>query len=626
MSTSNSTKKLVVRGYLNGKSFDQLAKENAISKGNVFNIIKDWKSRIEAPDIDEIREFSVLLRKSEITIRQCAQSFRFIQILSNFGITDEVDSSYDPDFEIGSETILNDTIRKSINNTQNEAGGIEFAHNNYTSKENFYYFLGELYNNCKRFRIKPSFIIKWLQDLFEVNSILIEKSDQLRDYDSNNAVVNKPIEFARFDTDKKGFDSERNDDYLVTNELQIPFISQINGYIEQERIELKKLASRKKKLLEEINSHEEQKSVVMSNIMKLKNKETFALTYLSWFNTLKIALSNNYHIRIEEEFKNFAKIINDFRFYNYDVLQIISDYKQIESLRDEIKIIKSSIDSSFLLKEQLARDMESLEERRGYVSQSLIAYEELTKLGWGLKELKKLWNITMEISVANNINTVNAMRKFLHDVESQYDNKLGFETKINELEQKKKKLEEEVPKYKGYLLSQYAVATTLQYLYLHGVTNNDIIEMNSIVSSFIEGSIIFDPNFQNQKKININHKGNETIKRTYYWKALINELRRMGSINFEVNKQRSYRDKLKVETDQLNSQFKMINELTITSLRLLNSLSIQFSYLIESLRQIKINMDKGVALHLFHILVYTANSKPDSKDSIEDDNVANKKK
>jgi hypothetical protein len=211
-------------------------------------------------------------------------------------------------------------------------------------------------------------------------------------------------------------------------------------------------------------------------------------------------------------------------------------------------------------------------------------------------------------------------------VESQYDNKLGFETKINELELKKKKLEKEVPKYKGHLLSQYAAATTLQYLYLHGVTNNDIIEMNSIVSSFIEGSIIFDPNFQNQNKINTNHKGNETIKRTYYWKALIYELRRIGSINFEVSKQRSYRDKLKVEIDQLNSQFKMTNELTITSLRLLNSLSIQFSYLIESLRQAKINMDKGVALHLFHILVYTANSNPDSKDSNEDDNVVNKKK
>jgi len=337
-------------------------------------------------------------------------------------------------------------------------------------------------------------------------------------------------------------------------------------------------------------------------------------------------LSDNYNIRIEEEFKNFAKIINDFRFYNYDALKIIKDDKQIESLRDEIKIIKSIIDSNFLQKEQLARDIKSLEERKGFVSQSLKAYEELSNLGLGLKELKKLWNITMEISVANNISTENAMRKFLHDVESQYDDKLGFETKINELELKKKELEKEVPGYKGYLLSQHAATTTLQYLYLHGVTNNDIIEMNSIISSFIDGSINFDPNIHNQSEVNTHYKGNETIKRTYYWNALMSELKRMGSINFEVNKQRSYRDKLKVEIDLLNSQLQKINELTMISLQLLNSLSIQFSYYVESLRQIKTNMDKKIILCLFTIYVYTANSKSDSKDTNEDDNAVNKKK
>jgi hypothetical protein len=626
MSTSNSTKNSVVRGYLNGKSFDQLANENAISKGNVFNIIKDWKSRIEVPDIDELREFSILLRKSEITIKHCAQSFRFIQILSNFGITDELDSSHNPDGEIGSKTTSMNTFRKSTNNTQNETGVGEYAYNNSTTKENFYYFLGELYHNCERFRIKPSLIIKWLQDLFEFNSTFIEKSGQLRDYNSNNVVVDKPMEFAGFDTAKKGLGIERNDDYLVNNEIQIPFISQIDGYIEQKKIELKKLASGKKKLLEEINSQEQQKSVVMSNLTELKNKERSTLTYLSWFNTLKMALSEKYNIRIEEEFKDFAKIINDFRFYSYDILQIIKDYKQIESLKDEIKTIKSTIDSNFLQKEQLAKDIESLEEEKGYASQSLKAYKELSSLGWGLKELKKLWNITTEISVANNKSTANVMRKFLDDVEGQYDRKLGFETKINELETKKKELEKEVPVYKGYLLSQQATAATLEYLYLHGVTNNDIIEMNSIVLSFIDGSITFDPNFQYQSKVNSNHKGNETIKRTYYWKALINELKRIGSINFEVNKQISYRDKLKLEIDQLNSQFQKINELTTTSLLLLNSLSIQFSYFIESLRQVKTSMDARVVLYLFHILVYTANSKSDSKDSDVDGNKVNKKK
>ena len=66
-------KELVIKGYLEGKSFDEISNENNIAKGSVFNIIHRWMAQLEIPDIEAIREFSIMVRKSGITIKQCAR-------------------------------------------------------------------------------------------------------------------------------------------------------------------------------------------------------------------------------------------------------------------------------------------------------------------------------------------------------------------------------------------------------------------------------------------------------------------------------------------------------------------------------------------------------------------------
>jgi transposase len=49
-----SLKSLVIQGYLNGKSRDQIAKELGISTGTVSKIIKDWKLKIGIPIAEEL--------------------------------------------------------------------------------------------------------------------------------------------------------------------------------------------------------------------------------------------------------------------------------------------------------------------------------------------------------------------------------------------------------------------------------------------------------------------------------------------------------------------------------------------------------------------------------------------
>ena len=58
---------------------------------------------------------------------------------------------------------------------------------------------------------------------------------------------------------------------------------------------------------------------------------------------------------------------------------------------------------------------------------------------------------------------LDAVTKFLNDIEDQYDNKLGFEAKIKELRTTMEKLEDEIPHYKSNLLSK---AKWLLYCYI----------------------------------------------------------------------------------------------------------------------------------------------------------------
>ena len=210
-----------------------------------------------------------------------------------------------------------------------------------------------------------------------------------------------------------------------------------------------------------------------------------------------------------------------------------------------MKALQDIIDSIVRERDDLLKEIESLEKREGYSRQSLDTLQDLNYAGYGLKELNQLKNTVFEIAVSNGIGFYDAGRKFLKDVENQYDNKLGFETKIKEIKTELKKLEDEVPGYKEHLQSQVNAFGVLQYLYKFGITDDDIINMSDVVTAY-----------------------------------------KNGNINFEITRQRSYLDAIRKEIDDLNSQRQKLNEQALLSAQLLNSLNGRLPHFIETLRQI----------------------------------------
>ncbi|HEY7078901.1 MAG TPA: hypothetical protein VH500_04305 [Nitrososphaeraceae archaeon] len=79
----------VIRLWLSGKRRDTIAIENGLSTGSVSNIVHEWEAQIGNLAAYEIREFGIILRKSDLTPAQCAKGFRIANIIHDLGFAED---------------------------------------------------------------------------------------------------------------------------------------------------------------------------------------------------------------------------------------------------------------------------------------------------------------------------------------------------------------------------------------------------------------------------------------------------------------------------------------------------------------------------------------------------------
>ncbi len=94
-----NVKSIVIKKYLNGTSRDKIAQIADISAGTASNIIKDWKYGINMPNVEQVRDFSIEVKKAGMSIGQCAQGYRMFQVMKNLGITDDDDDNDENDLD-----------------------------------------------------------------------------------------------------------------------------------------------------------------------------------------------------------------------------------------------------------------------------------------------------------------------------------------------------------------------------------------------------------------------------------------------------------------------------------------------------------------------------------------------
>ena len=119
-----------------------------------------------------------------------------------------------------------------------------------------------------------------------------------------------------------------------------------------------------------------------------------------------------------------------------------------------------------------------------------------------------------------------------NDVKNNTIIELAFESTINNLKAKMEKLQAEVPAYKWYLQLQGVASPTIIHLNRCGVTNEDHLNINSLVLSFKNSNFIDD--------LAPTRNGNGVIKtgtlnNNEYWKRFIEKLKRLKNIHLAID-------------------------------------------------------------------------------------------
>lgn len=558
---TEEAKEIIRKKYLNGKTLDKISEEMGSSKGAIFNVIKAWKIEIGEDKVDEIRRFKMHLNQSNVSVNDCITGLRITQMLKKFNVVDEFERDYFDPFED------NQLLSNPENDDKNPPDLTDQIQTNYLSSQKnsnneIYEFISKIYQGCKNYGIFPNDIVNWAKNLVEFAPSLDDE------FDGTNKSSAGPDESQI--TYKKSY--------------TIPKVSELSTYIESEKRHHATLKKQIKALISHKQDLENQLDKKTGQLNDLSKKENFALQYLRWYSNLHDVLINNHNIDIKLVYGNFAKVIDDFKKYDFDPIKIINDYENMESLREEYNTFKRNIDVQIDLRNELYQQVTSLKSQAYQFDKTIKRIEVLESMGFGIKELEHLSNIVMQVAVVNKIDKEVAVQKFLKDIESQYDSKLGFEVTINRLNEEKTKIENEIPSYRVFTSTKVAATQSMDYLQSKGVTVFDIIGTELLMKAFLSGqfafhpakSMMINPNSQSNKVENNNIQG---------WHMFIDNLKYLKDLAVEITAKRAELNDINTQINIKNVEKQHIDEQLARSTSVLYSLTIQGIHFMNTLNQ-----------------------------------------
>ncbi len=223
LESKNSVRSLVIQGYLNGKPRDQIATDVGISGGRVSGIIKEWITEMGKPNVEPMREFAVILNKSGVSVKQCAEGYRIVQLLKNRGINGETDG-----------------YGYNANNDNN-------GNNEGDPNKEIISFIEETYQSCKKFGISPSIVPAWIRDLLDLFGYRYGYSHNNKNHRNSMASINdgygqdNHIECGEYgrqqqQQQQRWPDTKPNKQNPPLDD-GVPFVSQVSRYIDQKKKE-----------------------------------------------------------------------------------------------------------------------------------------------------------------------------------------------------------------------------------------------------------------------------------------------------------------------------------------------------------------------------------------------------
>jgi len=372
----------VIYEWLRGSSRDKIAGIYKISTGGVTNIVNEWRNNIGGYIAKELREFSISLKKANITPIQCSTGFRVAKIMQRLGITED----------------------------------------------QFESFMSNVYDRCQKLELQPDQIEKYLTETINISKIV--------------------------------------------------FPSQIPYYINSKKREIENLEQQIEDIQKTIVELNIKKSTVSKDLELVIETSQISNEAIAWYKDILKELKNKGLSLDNLSF--FIQCLMGIKNEGYDVNKVLTKYSELSYFDKLEEVQNHTIQKSRIEIEQLTQLKKSLNEEVNWNRLKLSKNQELENIGFGIKELKILYNTIIEISKENEINPKEAAQKFFSDMDD-YDDIVGFKKKVEELRKESSNLNMQIANNRIILSSQQYISTILQNLLSIGISEKDIADINSIL-------------------------------------------------------------------------------------------------------------------------------------------------
>jgi hypothetical protein len=279
------------------------------------------------------------------------------------------------------------------------------------------------------------------------------------------------------------------------NISKIVFPSQIPNYINTKKTEIENLETQIENIKQEILLSDIKKANLEKKLNSLADSNSISRDAITWYKSIKNAFENA-GISIDS-IPRFIHCLNIMKNEGYDINKILRKFVEYENIDDLQVFHQSTIDIHKTQLDTLLKQEKSLQKLINLNQLKLFHIQQLEEKGIGINELKTIYNKITEIAKENNISPNIAMDKLLDDLKD-YDYILRFKNTLEKMEQELTRINIEIENKRRINSAQLYVGSFLQSLLGMGLTEQDIREINSILSS---GGFDFDVNTPNNKII-----------------------------------------------------------------------------------------------------------------------------
>ena len=257
-----------------------------------------------------------------------------------------------------------------------------------------------------------------------------------------------------------------------------PF-SEILSYITKLKEEKMQLESETYRLRAEVRELNDKKLEAERQLDNMLHDNAVTAQELTWYSEVKSELQRS-GLEVAEV-RSFVSAVRWVKDNRVNLVQVIKQFPTYQLLFDEVLVLRDNIANL----ERIVAETENVIQANRL---KLKEIEEVKSLGYGLKELKLLHQTLKEIYEAHGLTSTpeSVTKRFLSDIENDYDPLVGFKAKLDGLKKECLNLNEERNRQIVRIGSIPFIGNTISSLFRKGLTEVDIMQIASLFHNYPE--------------------------------------------------------------------------------------------------------------------------------------------